>query len=240
MPQFKNKVKLYKGKSPLFDEYDIDLEVSRALSRKVWLKSGGYIVIDEAEALVVIDVNTGSYVGKKDIEETVLKTNLEAAYEVAHQLKVRNSGGIIVIDFIDMEKTAHKEKVMAALKEQLSFDRSRTEVMSISELGLVEMTRKRIRPSLVSVLCEPCSYCDGNGYIKRSETVANEIFREIRRDSLGKTNENWVVSCHPIVADWIYNEETVAIELLEKNLQVGITIDVRAGFHREEYEIKPA
>ncbi len=239
MPQFKSKIKLYKGNTPLFDEYDVDLEVSRALSRKVWLKSGGYIVIDEAEALVVIDVNTGSYVGKKDIDETILKTNLEAAQEVAHQLKVRNTGGIIVIDFIDMEKLAHREKVMMALNEHLSSDRSRTEVMSMSELGLVEMTRKRTRPSLVSVLCEPCSYCDGNGYIKRSETVANEIFRELKRESSEKNHKNWVVSCHSKVADWIYSEETAAIEATEKVLQATITIDVRPGFHREQYEIKP-
>ena len=159
---------------------------------------------------------------------------------MAHQLKVRNSGGIIVIDFIDMEKEAHREKVMTALKEQLSFDRSRTEVMSMSELGLVEMTRKRIRPSLVSVLCEPCSYCEGNGYIKRSETIANEIFREVRRESLQKPHKSWVVSCHPLVADWIYSEEAASIESLEKTLQAGITIDVRASFHKEEYEIKPS
>ena len=158
---------------------------------------------------------------------------------MAHQLKIRNTGGIIVIDFIDMEKEAHRDKVMVALNEHLSSDRSRTEVMSISELGLVEMTRKRTRPSLVSVLCEPCSYCDGNSYIKRSETVANEIFRELKRESSEKNHKNWVVSCHSKVADWIYSEETAAIEATEKYLQASITIDVRPGFHREQYEIKP-
>jgi len=149
MPKYKQNIVLYEEKKPLFDLYDIDIEISRSMERKIWLKSGGYIVIDEAEALVVIDVNTGKFVGKKDLEDTILKTNLEAVRETAHHLKIRNCGGIIIIDFIDMEKESHREKVMEALAEELVKDRARTNIVSMSQLGLVEMTRKRIRPSLI-------------------------------------------------------------------------------------------
>ena len=165
MPKYRQNIILYEERKPLFDLYDIDLEISRAVERKVWLKSGGYIVFDEAEALVVIDVNTGRYVGKKDLEDTIIKNNLEAVKEIAHQLRVRNVGGIIIIDFIDMEKETHREQVLHGLEEELKKDRSRTNIVSMSDLGLVEMTRKRIRPSLVKTLCQPCSYCDGKGYI---------------------------------------------------------------------------
>src|SRR6185312_11013579 len=181
MPKYKQNIILYEENKPLFDLYDIDMEISRSMDRKIWLKSGGYIVIDEAEALVVVDVNTGKFVGKRDLEDTILKTNLEAVKEIAHQLRIRNCGGIIIIDFIDMEKESHREKVMSLLAEDLQKDRSRTNIISMSPLGLVEMTRKRIRPSLIKTLCEPCSYCDGKGYIKRKATVANEIFRELER-----------------------------------------------------------
>ncbi|RYZ89813.1 MAG: Rne/Rng family ribonuclease, partial [Proteobacteria bacterium] len=156
MPKYKQNVVLYEEKKPLFDLYDIDIEISRSMERKIWLKSGGYIVIDEAEALVVIDVNTGTFDGKKDLEDTILKTNLEAVREIAHQLRIRNCGGIIIIDFIDMEKESHREKVLDALAEELHRDRACTNVVSMSQLGLVEMTRKRIRPSLIKTLCEPC------------------------------------------------------------------------------------
>ncbi|MCB9027294.1 MAG: Rne/Rng family ribonuclease [Bdellovibrionaceae bacterium] len=239
MPKFKNKVKRYRDPQPLFDLYDLDLEISRSLGRTVWLKSGGYIVIDEAEALVVIDVNTGRFVGKKDLEDTLLKTNLEAAKEIAHQLRIRNCGGIIIIDFIDMEKELHREKVMSALKEELSKDRSRTEVVSMSELGLVEMTRKRIRPSLVSTLCESCPYCDGKGYIKQKMTVSSELFREIEREALRSSRElRFVVTCHGDLADWIYAEETVALENLEKKLGCSVAFKIEQSYHIEQFAIE--
>lgn len=238
MPQFKDKVELYRGKSPLFDSYEIDLEISRSIGRKIWLKSGGYIVIDEAEALVVVDVNTGRFVGKKDLEDTILKTNMEAAKEIAHQLRIRNCGGIIIIDFIDMEKGAHREKLMVFLQEQLKKDRARTTVLPMSELGLVEMTRKRIRPSLVSTLCQPCPYCDGNGYIKQKVTVANEVFsaleREARRPGSKATT---VVHCHTDIADWIYSEEQETLEFIEKRLGHGVAFKVEPNYHIEQYEI---
>lgn len=238
MPKYKNKVKLYTGTRPLFDQYEIDLEISRSMERKVWLKSGGYIVIDEAEALVVIDVNTGRYVGKKDLEDTIVKTNLEAVREIAHQLRIRNCGGIIIIDFIDMEKEIHREKVMTAIKEELQKDRARTTVFSMSNLGLVEMTRKRIRPSLVKTLCEPCTYCDGRGYIKQKATVAHEIFRDLERDaSKGDPRAAAVVHCHADVGDWIYEEESEMLEYVENKIGRNVVLKLEPGYHIEQYEI---
>lgn len=240
MPKHHKSVSLHSGAQPLFDTYDLDLEISRSLDRKIWLKSGGYIVIDEAEALVVIDVNTGRYVGKKDLEDTILKTNLEAAKEIAHQLRIRNCGGIIIIDFIDMEKPAHREKVLNHLQAELSSDLARTTVVSMSELGLVEMTRKRIRPSLVSSLCEPCTYCEGKGYIKRRSTIAYEIFVSLEREVLrgsGKEGTNAVVHCHSAVADWIYEEEQEALEAIEAKIQRPVVFKVEPHYHIEQFEI---
>jgi len=239
MPKYKQNIIHYGEKKPLFDLYDIDLDISRATERKVWLKSGGYIVVDEAEALVVVDVNTGSYVGKKDLEDTILKTNLEAVKEIAHQLRVRNVGGIIIIDFIDMEKESHREQVLQAMQEELKKDRVRTNVTSMSELGLVEMTRKRIRPSLVKTLCEPCSYCDGKGYIKRKATIANEIFREIEREVglTENTKRNLIVHCHAQIVDWIYEVENETLEHLEKRFGHSIAFKIETTYHLEQYEI---
>lgn len=238
MPKFKSRIQHYNKPQPLFDLHDIDLEISRSMERKVWLKSGGYIVFDEAEALVVIDVNTGRYVGKRDFEETVLKTNLEAVKEIAHQLKIRNCGGIIIIDLIDMEKEAHREKVLEQLKAELEDDRTRTKVLSMSELGLVELTRKRIRPSLVRTLSTSCTYCDGKGYVKTLSTVAHEIFREIEREGFQVLRgETMVINCHANVADWVYEEETTMLEFLEKKFQRAIVLKVEPGFHIEQYEI---
>lgn len=239
MPKYKQNIILYEERKPLFDLYDIDLEISRAMERKVWLKSGGYIVVDEAEALVVVDVNTGRYVGKKDLEDTILKTNLEAVKEIAHQLRVRNVGGIIIIDFIDMEKEVHREQVLQALGDELKKDRSRTNIISMSELGLVEMTRKRIRPSMVKTLCEPCSYCDGKGYIKRKSTIANEIFRDLERE-VGLTEnkkKNLIVHCHAEIVDWIYEVENEALELLEKRFGHSLAFKIEPTYHLEQYEI---
>lgn len=242
LPRYKNKVMFYEGHSPLLDRYDIDLEISRSLGRKIWLKSGGYIVIDEAEALVVIDVNTGRYVGKKDFEDTILKTNLEAVREIAYQLRIRNCGGIIIVDFIDMEKPAHREKVLHQMIEELKSDNAKTQVISMSELGLVEMTRKRTRPSLVRTLCEPCGYCDGKGYIKQRATVAAEIFRDLEREGRPRVKgegspANVVVQCHAEVADWIYEVEREALEYTESKIGTPIIFKVEPQFHIEQYEI---
>lgn len=238
MPAFKDRIQLYTDTRPLFDTYEIDLEISRSMERKIWLKSGGYIVIDEAEALVVIDVNTGRYVGKKDLEETILKTNLEAVKEIAHSIRIRNCGGIIIIDFIDMEKEAHREKVLDSLKEELAKDRARTSVLSMSNLGLVEMTRKRSRPSLVKTLCEPCSYCEGRGYIKQKATVAHEIFRDLERETKKETEHaTTVVHCHPEVGDWIYEEESEMLEYVENKIGRSVVLKLEPNYHLEQYEL---
>lgn len=239
MPKFKNSVLYYSDAKPLFELYDIDLEISRSLDRKIWLKSGGYIVIDEAEALVVIDVNTGRFVGKRDLEDTILKTNLEAVKEIAHQLRIRNCGGIIIVDFIDMEKESHREKVLTALNEELIKDRAKASVISMSSLGLVEMTRKRIRPSLIKTLCEPCSYCDGKGYIKTRATITNEIFRELERDvnDFGNKKQSIVVHCHAAVVDWIYESDSATLDFIEKKIGRSIAFKIEPSYHREQYEI---
>jgi ribonuclease G len=239
MPKYRSTIVLHEGNSPLFDLYDIDLEISRALDRKIWLKSGGYIVVDEAEALVVIDVNTGKFVGKKDLEDTIFKTNMEAVKEIAHQLRIRNCGGIIIIDLIDMEKPGHREKVLNQLRQELARDLARTTIVTMSDLGLVEMTRKRIRPSLVSTLCEPCPYCEGNGYVKRSSTVAQDIFQALDRE--GKRNPNdknaIVIHCHRDVADWMYSEGQEALEAVEQRLSRSIVLRVEANYHIEQFEL---
>lgn len=239
MPRYKQNIVFYEERKPLFDMYDVDIEISRSMDRKIWLKSGGYIVIDEAEALVVVDVNTGRFVGKKDLEDTILKTNLEAVKEIAHQLRIRNCGGIIIIDFIDMEKETHKEKVLSFLSEETAKDRARTNVISMSSLGLVEMTRKRIRPSLIKTLAEPCSYCDGKGYIKKKSTVSNEIFRELERDvpQLENKKANVVVHCHPEVVDWIYEVEGETLNFIEKKISRSVAFKIESGYHIEQYEI---
>ncbi len=239
MPKYKQNLFHYTDSKPLFDLYDIDLEISRSMDRKIWLKSGGYIVIDEAEALVVIDVNTGRFVGKKDLEDTILKTNMEAVKEIAHQLRIRNCGGIIIIDFIDMEKDTHREKILNHLQEELQKDRSRTQVISMSSLGLVEMTRKRTRPSLIKTLCKPCPYCDGKGYTKKRSTVANEIFRELERDLDSMKNQKGgvVVHCHLDVVDWIYEVEGNTLDQLESKLGKTVAFKVEPKYHTEQYEI---
>jgi ribonuclease G len=238
MPAFASKVELYESSKPLFDQKGIEVEIARSLERKIWLKSGGYIVIDEAEALVVIDVNTGRYVGKKDFEETILRTNLEAVREIAHQLRIRNCGGIIIVDFIDMEKEAHREKVVSSLREELVRDRARASVISMTNLGLVEMTRKRIRPSLVKTLCEPCNYCEGRSYIKQKATVAHEIFRDLEREiENARANVTTVVHCHVEIGDYIYEEEPDTLEALESRLGRNIVLKLEPEYHRERYEI---
>jgi ribonuclease G len=199
----------------VFDAFGLEVEIARALGRKVWLKSGGYIIIEQTEALTAIDVNTGRFVGKHNLEDTILKTNLEAVREVAYQLRLRNIGGLIIIDFIDMEKEAHREKVHMALEEALKGDRAKTNILKISELGLVEMTRKRVRENLTRTLCEPCPYCEGKGYVKSRPTMVYEIFRELRREILNRAERQVTLLVHPAVAALICDEERQAVDELE-------------------------
>ena len=187
---------------------------------------------------VVIDVNTGRFVGKKDLEDTILKTNLETVKEIANQLRIRNCGGIIIIDLLDMDKHLPREKDLNQLRLELESDLAKTTVVSMSELGLVEMTRKRTRPSLVSSLCEPCTYCEGKGYIKRRSTVAQEIFMSLERETKrGKEGTNAVVHCHSTVADWIYEEEQEALDAIEAKIQRPVVFKVEPNYHVEQYEI---
>ena len=235
MPQLSGRVELFEGKDPLFDAYGIEIEISDALEKKVWLRSGGHIIMDQMEALTAIDVNTGKFVGRKNSEETVAKTNLEAVKEVVDQLRLRNIGGIIVIDFIDMEKQSNRTKVYNALKDALKTDKARTNILKISELGVVEMTRKRTRESLGQSLCDPCPYCDGNGLIKGKRTVLMEIYRELLRE-LPLRRRKAVVYVNPEIAAMI-KEESEIIDDLYKRFRKKVVIKSAELFHQEQFEI---
>jgi ribonuclease G len=237
MPHFGGKIELYDGREPIFDGYGIESEIDRALERKVGLRSGGSLIIDQGEALTAIDVNTGKFVGKKSLEETITKTNLEACKEVADQLRLRNIGGMIIVDFIDMDKEQNREKVMRSFEEALKNDKAKANVTKISELGLVEMTRKRTRESLGRMLTEPCPYCEGKGYTKSKTTVCYEILRQLRRDGNSFTTDGIVVTCNPDIADILVSVEQQYIDELEKRLQKKIIIEAKKRFHVEKFEL---
>ena len=237
MPRQKFEITIYENEEPIFDAYGIEMEIDKLLGRKVWLKSGGYIVIDMSEALVAIDVNTGRYVGKRNLADTILKTNLEAAKEIAYQLRLRNIGGIIIIDFIDMEREGDREKVYQALEEAIRKDRQKMNIFKISELGLVEMTRKRTRENIARFLSEPCPYCEGSGLVKSKTTICYSIFREIERTSSELGGHSILVEVNPEVADLLYEEERTGVEELERKLRKKIVIKGKAGFHQEQFNI---
>jgi ribonuclease G len=238
LPEMKGKVKSYDQDIPIFEHYGVDIEIERAISNKVFLKSGGSINIDQTEALVSIDINTGKFVGKRTLEETILKTNLEAVKEIAYQLRLRNCGGIIIIDFIDMEKEEHRESVYQALLEALKKDRSKTNVLPISGLGLVEMTRKRTRDTLTRIMCEPCPYCEGTGRVKSVTTVCYEIIREISK-SMKRMDDGGQLSvfAHPEVSAKLTNEDFEVLESLEEANSVQLSIRADNSYHIEQYEI---
>ena len=228
---------LYDGAEPIFDAYNLEGEISRALKRKIWLKSGGYILIEHTEALTAVDVNTGRYVGKHNLEETILKTNLEAVKEIAYQIRLRNIGGIIIIDFIDMEKKSNQERVFSAFREALKRDKSKTNVLPMSEMGLIQMTRKRTREPLTRILCEPCFYCEGEGYIVSRRSVCYTIYREIMRDSEDVPSHRVAIRVNPQVAEFLHREENHLIGRLERSLQKQIVIYPEPQFHMEQFEI---
>ena len=237
LPDLTSRVEIYTGEEPLFEDLQIEMEVSKALNRKVWLKSGGYIVFDHTEALTVIDVNTGRFVGKRHLEDTILKTNLEAVKEIAYQLRLRNIGGIIIIDFIDMERERNREKVYQAFQDALTDDRAKNRILKISELGLVEMSRERTRQDLLRVLCDPCSTCDSRGYTKSPSTLCYEIFREIRKIGGPARDKKIVVSTHPEVASLLYDEERKGIEDLEREFHKKIVVKADSTLHIEQYDV---
>ncbi len=229
----------YNDAEPVFDAYGIEDEIGRALARKVPLPSGGYLIIDQAEALTAIDVNTGRYVGKgaKDMEETILKTNLEAVHEIAYQLRFRNIGGLIILDLIDMEQHKNRERVRRTLEQLLEKDKAKTTLNRISELGLIEMTRKRTRESLGRLLHEPCFYCDGTGQLQSKETIAYEILREIRRKRADLPGYTVVVSAHPAVADLLTGAEKAAVADAENKYQRKISVVPRKDYHLEQFDL---
>ncbi len=237
MPKSKKAVEIYEGEEPIFDAFGIEIEITRALGHKVWLKSGGYIIIEQTEALTAIDVNTGRFVGRRKVEDTILKTNLEAVKEIVYQLRLRGIGGIIIIDFIDMERQADRTKVYNALKEALKGDRARTTISKISELGLVEMTRKRTREDLRSQLTNTCPYCEGKGCLKSPNTICYEIFREICREAPEIKTRQIIVCCHPSVADALYDEERAWLEDLEGRFGKRIQIKSIADYHVEQFDV---
>lgn len=236
-PSLKDSVELYEGKEPIFDAYNLEGDISRALKRKVWLKSGGYIVIEHTEALVAIDVNTGRYVGKHNLEETILKTNLEAVKEIAYQIRLRDIGGIIIIDFIDMEKKSNQEKVFSALNEAFTKDRSKTHILPISEMGLIQMTRKRTRKPLTRLLCDPCPYCEGEGYIVSTKTICYSIYREVLRYAADMTGSRLTLRVNPEVAEFLHGEENRLVPNLERKIGKQIVIYPDSRYHMEAFDI---
>ncbi|MEM9174977.1 MAG: Rne/Rng family ribonuclease [Myxococcota bacterium] len=222
---------------PIFERFDLERQIHANLERKVWLKSGGSLVIDKSEALTAIDVNTGRFVGKRDLEETVLKTNLEAVQEVVHQLRFRNLGGLIIVDLIDMESAGNREKVYRAFQEALRADKARTNILKISELGLVEMTRKRTRENLVQTLCEPCSYCEGRSYVLSRESVGFRVLREIRKHMPKLRERGVAVAVNPHVAEELLSKSKAALAELSEAIGKDIEIRARPGMHQEQYEL---
>ncbi|MFK8047758.1 MAG: ribonuclease G [Halioglobus sp.] len=227
----------YDGERPLLDNHGVEDEIERALSRKVDLKSGGYLIIDQTEAMTTIDVNTGSFVGKKNLEETIFKTNLEAATMLARQLRVRNLGGIIIIDFIDMRDAEHRRQVHRALEKAMLRDPSRNKITGISDLGLVEMTRKRDRESLEHLLCEECPVCSGRGVVKSAETLCYEIFREIMRDAKAYENDTLMVLAGQGVVDRLLDEESAIVADLQELVGKTISFRVEPSYNQEHFDI---
>jgi len=243
VPALAERVRLYGDRKPVFDAFGIEKDIEKALRRRVWLKSGGYIVIDHTEALVSIDVNTGKYVGKRDFEQTVLKINLEAVSEVVRQIRLRDLGGIIIIDFIDMEVAEHREQVYKAVKRALAEDKARTNVLEISELGLVEMTRKRVRQDLRALLSQSCPTCRGTGVVKSNETLATEIYRAVQAKAAAEAppgeGREIVTRVHPDLASYLEGEGRPDLQRLEAALEVKITVQAApAQSQREHYDLR--
>ena len=237
MPGAVGKLDLYRGERPIFDLFGIEEEIARALARRVDLKSGGYLIIDQTEALTTIDVNTGGFVGARNFEDTIFKTNLEAAGAIARQLRLRNLGGIIIVDFIDMVREEHQQAVLAELRKQLSRDRTRTTVSGFTQLGLVEMTRKRTRESLAHMLCQPCPTCEGRGQVKTARTVCYDILREILREARQFDPKEFRVVASAAVVEMLLDEESVHLAGLSEFIGKPISLSAEPTMNPEQYDI---
>jgi ribonuclease G len=231
------KLEHYTGERPLFDMYNVEDEIEKALARRVELKSGGYLILDQTEAMTTIDVNTGGYVGTRNFDDTIFKTNLEAAHVIARQLRLRNLGGIIIIDFIDMESADHRAAVLAELNKALSRDRTRVTVNGFSGLGLVEMTRKRTRESLEQVLCEPCPTCTGRGVVKTAQTVCYEVLREILREARQFSAREFRILASQSVVDLFLEEESQSLAMLGDFIGKPISMQVETSYGQEQFDI---
>ncbi|MFC3111215.1 ribonuclease G [Undibacterium arcticum] len=236
-PSVLTRLQHYTGERPLFDLYGVEDEIERALGRRVDLKSGGYLIVDQTEAMTTIDVNTGGYVGGRNFDDTIFKTNLEAAHAIARQLRLRNLGGIIILDFIDMGNTEHCSAVLTELKKTLSRDRTKVSVSGFSALGLVEMTRKRTRESLAHILCEPCPACSGKGMVKTSRTICYEILRELLREAKQFNPREFRILASQLVVDMFLEEESQHLAMLGDFIGKPISLQVETGYPQEQYDI---
>ncbi|MCW8983059.1 MAG: ribonuclease G, partial [Gammaproteobacteria bacterium] len=237
IPEIADRIVHYTGERPLFDLYGVEDEIHKALERKVQLKSGGYLIFDQTEAMTTIDVNTGGFVGHRNLEETIFKTNLEAAQSIARQLRLRNLGGIIIIDFIDMDEEDHRRQVLRALERALEKDNAKAYISEVSALGLVQMTRKRTRESLEHVLCECCPTCGGRGTIKTAETVCFEIYREITREARAYDTEQLLVLASQEVVDLLLDEQSTSVAELESFVGREIRFQVESLYTQEQYDV---
>jgi len=237
MPATAVRIEPHGGPRPIFDLHGIEEEIAKALERQVPLKSGGHLVVDQREAMTTIDVNTGGYVGHRNLEETTFRTNLEAAAAIGRQLRLRNLGGIIIIDFIDMHEESHRRQVLAALEHSLAGDRAQTRIVSLSPLGLVEMTRKRTRESLEHLLCEPCRSCEGRGFVKTPETVCNEIFREILRQGSHAPGRELLILAHAEVVERLLESEATTLAELRAEAGAPIRLQVEGLYGVDQFDL---
>ena len=237
IPEVADRVEYYPGERPIFDLYSVEDEIHKALAKRADLKSGGYLIIDQTEAMTTIDVNTGGFVGHRNLDETIFKTNLEAGFAIARQLRLRNLGGIIIIDFIDMQDEEHKRQVLRALEKNLEKDHAKCHISQVSDLGLVEMTRKRTRESLEHILCEGCPTCAGRGSLRTAETVCYEIFREIIREARQYDAQTFLVLASESVVDRLLDEESTSVAELEDFIGKPIKLQVESLYTQEHYDV---
>jgi ribonuclease G len=236
-PNVAPRIEHYQGERPLFDLYGVEDEIQKALARRVELKSGGYLIIDQTEALTTVDVNTGGFVGGRSFDDTIFKTNLEAAQVIARQLRMRNLGGIIIIDFIDMDLDEHRHAVLGEFKKALARDRTRMTINGFTQLGLVEMTRKRTRESLAHVLCEPCPVCQGRGQLKTAQSVCYEVLRELSREARQFSAREYRILAAQQVIDMFLDEESHSLAMLSDFIGKPVSLQVESAYNQEQFDI---